>query len=85
MKSGSAPGAAELSRDLGAGGCRSSSRSVGAGSGWGREEARSMELLTLTSVQAVHGGPMGKGSLLPATCAAFGHVIPGQILCYAEE
>lgn len=65
MKSGSAPGAAELIRDLGAGGCLSSSRSVGAGSSWGREEARSMELLMLTSVQVARAGPMGRGSLLP--------------------
>lgn len=42
-----------------------------------------MELLTLTCVQVVHSRPLG--SLSPATCAAFRHVIPGQILCYVEE
>lgn len=83
MKSGFAPGAAEVSWDLGAGGCLSGSHSVGAGCSWGQEEAWSMELLALTCAQVVHSGLMG--SLLLATCAAFRHVIPGQILSYVEE
>lgn len=44
-----------------------------------------MELLTLTSALVAHGGPMGKGSLLPATSAASGHAILGQILCDVEK
>lgn len=86
MKSGSAPGAAELIWDLGAGGCLSSSRSVRAGSSWGLggSSEHGAAYIDLRSGSAwwtnVHWE-----QLVPATYAAFGDVMPGQILSSVEK